>query len=252
MALFDYDPSKSCTTGHPERELKLKEGEYLTVFGDMDMNGCYEAELNGVRGLVPSLYVEEVEEDNESLKDEVLKPKSRRSPSRKRSPKMELGPHVSSIDISIIWTCFSKVRAQLGLTPKQPINNGCWTRSHAHTHPTSPPLGVHRSPNVTLTLTQNLNLPRWRVITCPETGFGPQQRMKLPLLSSLPLLLLLLLLCDFLFWIVRPNSDSARHIEFKSEPPQIMNTGQINSKVCSPNSIALLRHVADTAEIVKV
>ena len=109
VVLFDYDPSKSCTTGHPERELKLKEGEYLTVFGDMDTNGCYEAELNGVRGLVPSLYVEEVEDDNESLKDEVIKPKSRQSPSRKRSPKMEIGPHVSAIYVSIIWTCFGEV-----------------------------------------------------------------------------------------------------------------------------------------------
>jgi hypothetical protein len=32
------------------------------VFGDMDMNGCFEADLNGVRGLVPGLYVEEVED----------------------------------------------------------------------------------------------------------------------------------------------------------------------------------------------
>ena len=62
MALFDYDPYKSPACEHPELELKLKEGDFLTVFGDMDINGYFEADVNGVRGLVPSLYVEEVVE----------------------------------------------------------------------------------------------------------------------------------------------------------------------------------------------
>ena len=66
MALFDYDPHKSPASEHPELELKLKEGDFLTVFGDMDINGYFEADVNGVRGLVPSLYVEEVEDDNDS------------------------------------------------------------------------------------------------------------------------------------------------------------------------------------------
>lgn len=96
MALFDYDPGKSCTSGHPELELKLREGDYLTVFGDMDINGCYEADLNGVRGLVPSLYVEEVEEDSGSLNGEVPKFKLRQSPNRQRSqrPGQEPSPQV--------------------------------------------------------------------------------------------------------------------------------------------------------------
>ncbi|KAK2572312.1 RIMS-binding protein 2 [Acropora cervicornis] len=66
VVLFDYDPQKSPASEHPELELKLKEGDFLTVFGDMDTEGYFEADLNGVRGLVPSLYVDEVEDENDS------------------------------------------------------------------------------------------------------------------------------------------------------------------------------------------
>ena len=66
VALFDYDPDKSPAFEHPELELKLKEGDFLTVFGDMDSNGYFEADVNGERGLVPSLYVDEIEDDSDS------------------------------------------------------------------------------------------------------------------------------------------------------------------------------------------
>ncbi|XP_078358377.1 uncharacterized protein LOC144643107 isoform X2 [Oculina patagonica] len=81
VALFDYDPYKSPACEHPELELKLKEGDFLTVFGDMDINGYFEADVNGVRGLVPSLYVEEVEDDNDAdLALEEYLSRSRRDP----------------------------------------------------------------------------------------------------------------------------------------------------------------------------
>lgn len=81
MALFDYDPYKSPACEHPELELKLKEGDFLTVFGDMDINSYFEADVNGERGLVPSLYVEEVEDDNDSeLALEEHLSRSRRGP----------------------------------------------------------------------------------------------------------------------------------------------------------------------------
>ena len=66
VALFDYDPDKSPASEHPEIELKLTEGDFLTVFGDMDSNGYFEADVNGERGLVPSLYVDEIEDDSDS------------------------------------------------------------------------------------------------------------------------------------------------------------------------------------------
>lgn len=66
VALFDYDPDKSPASEHPEIELKLTEGDFLTVFGDMDSNGYFEADVNGERGLVHSLYVDEIEDDSDS------------------------------------------------------------------------------------------------------------------------------------------------------------------------------------------
>ena len=46
-ALTDYDPYKSSASHHPERELRLKEGDYVTVYGEMDIDGYLEAEIDG-------------------------------------------------------------------------------------------------------------------------------------------------------------------------------------------------------------
>ena len=70
VALFDYDPYKSNTSGHPELELTLRKGDHVTIFGEMDISGYFEAELNGVRGLVPSLFVEEADENIARLNNE--------------------------------------------------------------------------------------------------------------------------------------------------------------------------------------
>uniref|UniRef100_A0A673JB45 RIMS-binding protein 2 n=1 Tax=Sinocyclocheilus rhinocerous TaxID=307959 RepID=A0A673JB45_9TELE len=48
---------------HPEAELPLVAGKYLYVYGDMDDDGFYEGELlDGQRGLVPSNFVEFVQD----------------------------------------------------------------------------------------------------------------------------------------------------------------------------------------------
>ena len=46
-ALYDYDPYKSSASQYPERELRLKEGDYVTVYGEMDIDGYLEAEIDG-------------------------------------------------------------------------------------------------------------------------------------------------------------------------------------------------------------
>eukprot|EP00794_Sanderia_malayensis_P005320 gene5320-5989_t len=66
-AVFDYDPYKSSSSIHPERELKLKEGDYITVYGEMDVDGYLEAEVDGQTGLVPSIYVEDVDEESRNI-----------------------------------------------------------------------------------------------------------------------------------------------------------------------------------------
>ena len=62
VVLFDYDPARLSTTGHPEKELKLNEGDVITVNSSLDLNGYYMAELDGKRGMVSSLYIEEMDE----------------------------------------------------------------------------------------------------------------------------------------------------------------------------------------------
>jgi hypothetical protein len=63
------------TTGHPEKELKLVEGDVITVNSELDLNGYYMAELDGRRGLVSSLYIEEIDEyDMRKLRKVGIKP----------------------------------------------------------------------------------------------------------------------------------------------------------------------------------
>uniref|UniRef100_A0A8C1ISW4 RIMS-binding protein 2 n=1 Tax=Cyprinus carpio TaxID=7962 RepID=A0A8C1ISW4_CYPCA len=58
----DYNPYDG-PNEHPEAELPLVAGKYLYVYGDMDDDGFYEGELlDGQRGLVPSNFVEFVQD----------------------------------------------------------------------------------------------------------------------------------------------------------------------------------------------
>uniref|UniRef100_A0A3Q3GWE5 RIMS-binding protein 2 n=1 Tax=Kryptolebias marmoratus TaxID=37003 RepID=A0A3Q3GWE5_KRYMA len=53
---------------HPEAELPLVAGKYLYVYGTMDEDGFYEGELlDGQRGLVPSNFVDFVDDEENSL-----------------------------------------------------------------------------------------------------------------------------------------------------------------------------------------
>uniref|UniRef100_A0A3Q2QIF1 RIMS binding protein 2 n=1 Tax=Fundulus heteroclitus TaxID=8078 RepID=A0A3Q2QIF1_FUNHE len=65
-ARYSYNPYDG-PNEHPEAELPLVAGKYLYVYGDMDDDGFYEGELlDGQRGLVPSNFVEFVQ-DKEKL-----------------------------------------------------------------------------------------------------------------------------------------------------------------------------------------
>ena len=48
-------------------ELPFKTGDIIVVFGEMDDDGFYMAELNGKRGLVPSNFLQPVQQPNESV-----------------------------------------------------------------------------------------------------------------------------------------------------------------------------------------
>ncbi|XP_016336779.1 RIMS-binding protein 2-like [Sinocyclocheilus anshuiensis] len=63
---YSYNPYDG-PNEHPEAELPLVAGKYLYVYGDMDDDGFYEGELlDGQRGLVPSNFVEFVQDKEKS------------------------------------------------------------------------------------------------------------------------------------------------------------------------------------------
>ena len=53
IALYDYDPMELSPNVDMEVELCFQTGDIITVFGEMDDDGFYMAELRGQRGLVP-------------------------------------------------------------------------------------------------------------------------------------------------------------------------------------------------------
>ncbi|XP_037547686.1 RIMS-binding protein 2 [Nematolebias whitei] len=66
-ARYSYNPYDG-PNEHPEAELPLVAGKYLYVYGDMDDDGFYEGELlDGQRGLVPSNFVEFVQDKEKTI-----------------------------------------------------------------------------------------------------------------------------------------------------------------------------------------
>uniref|UniRef100_A0A8D3EDT9 RIMS-binding protein 2 n=1 Tax=Scophthalmus maximus TaxID=52904 RepID=A0A8D3EDT9_SCOMX len=66
IARYSYNPYDG-PNEHPEAELPLVAGKYLYVYGTMDEDGFYEGELlDGQRGLVPSNFVDFVQDEETS------------------------------------------------------------------------------------------------------------------------------------------------------------------------------------------
>uniref|UniRef100_A0A8C5JHR9 RIMS-binding protein 2 n=1 Tax=Junco hyemalis TaxID=40217 RepID=A0A8C5JHR9_JUNHY len=67
IARYSYNPFDG-PNENPEAELPLTAGKYLYVYGDMDEDGFYEGELlDGQRGLVPSNFVDFVQDSEARL-----------------------------------------------------------------------------------------------------------------------------------------------------------------------------------------
>uniref|UniRef100_A0A0K0DEW1 SH3 domain-containing protein n=1 Tax=Angiostrongylus cantonensis TaxID=6313 RepID=A0A0K0DEW1_ANGCA len=61
VAKFDYDSRQLSPNVDAEQvELSFRQGDVITVFGEMDDDGFYMGELNGLRGLVPSNFLQVV------------------------------------------------------------------------------------------------------------------------------------------------------------------------------------------------
>lgn len=56
---YSYDPSEMSPNPNHEAELTLVAGDYIYVYGEMDGDGFYHAQLTtGEEGLVPSNFIE--------------------------------------------------------------------------------------------------------------------------------------------------------------------------------------------------
>ncbi|XP_032236492.2 peripheral-type benzodiazepine receptor-associated protein 1 isoform X2 [Nematostella vectensis] len=62
IALFDYDPRILSPNPDSEVELSFHVGDVVLVYGEMDEDGFFTGELNGLRGLVPSNFLEDLVE----------------------------------------------------------------------------------------------------------------------------------------------------------------------------------------------
>ncbi|XP_068745820.1 golgin subfamily B member 1-like isoform X2 [Montipora capricornis] len=174
VVLFDYDPQKSPSSEHPELELKLKEGDFITVFGDMDANGYFEADLNGVRGLVPSLYVDEVDDDDDSDRElEELLTTSRRS-------KEDETPFIEDSEHPLKRELISKGQITSGTTSVDSESRQCMVALHDYNPLTSGVPG--RSPHEQLSFKKgdvmtahgDMDLNRfYHVDLAGQTGFVP-------------------------------------------------------------------------------
>ncbi|CAL1288401.1 unnamed protein product [Larinioides sclopetarius] len=70
VAIYDYDPQEISPNVDSEVELSFNTGDIIYVIGEVDEDGFYMGELNGVKGLVPSNFLREVplEEDEKRPK----------------------------------------------------------------------------------------------------------------------------------------------------------------------------------------
>jgi len=80
VALFDYDPQTLSPNPDSEVELKFRVGDVVYVYGDMDEDGFFTGELRGIRGLVPSNFLEDLSDPPETTHQDSSQEDSYESP----------------------------------------------------------------------------------------------------------------------------------------------------------------------------
>ncbi|XP_077643402.1 RIMS-binding protein 2 isoform X4 [Lonchura striata] len=104
IARYSYNPFDG-PNENPEAELPLTAGKYLYVYGDMDEDGFYEGELlDGQRGLVPSNFVDFVQDNEARLSSALSSEQDQNFLNRSGAPlagELEISPP-SLIDSSLL------------------------------------------------------------------------------------------------------------------------------------------------------
>ncbi|CAI9608521.1 unnamed protein product, partial [Staurois parvus] len=99
IARYSYNPFDG-PNENPEAELPLVAGKYLYVYGDMDEDGFYEGELlDGQRGLVPSNFVDFVQNDEFHMSSTLASEQEENflnhsAPLLQGEHKLEITPHI--------------------------------------------------------------------------------------------------------------------------------------------------------------
>jgi len=65
IALYDYDPQSLSPNVDLDVELPFRVGDIITVIGEMDEDGFFMAELKGKRGLVPSNFLQPIQQQQQ-------------------------------------------------------------------------------------------------------------------------------------------------------------------------------------------
>ncbi|XP_076176272.1 RIMS binding protein isoform X3 [Ptiloglossa arizonensis] len=82
IALYDYDPNKLSPNFDSQMELAFQSGSEIYVYGDLDDDGFYMGELNGVHGLVPSNFL--IDANEQTTQGQL--PPGKRPPSQSQGP----------------------------------------------------------------------------------------------------------------------------------------------------------------------
>ncbi|XP_022245489.1 RIMS-binding protein 2-like isoform X3 [Limulus polyphemus] len=80
VALYDYDPQELSPNVDLEMELAFNTGDIINVYGEVDEDGFFMGEINGVHGLVPSNFLTDAPpdyRDNRSVPKELFDTGSR-------------------------------------------------------------------------------------------------------------------------------------------------------------------------------
>uniref|UniRef100_A0AAV2J0X4 RIMS-binding protein 2 n=1 Tax=Knipowitschia caucasica TaxID=637954 RepID=A0AAV2J0X4_KNICA len=110
-ARYSYNPYDG-PNDHPEAELPLVAGKYLYIYGNMDDDGFYEGELlDGQRGLVPSNFVEFVQDKDKPAAGE-------------RGEDLGSLDHSSALSIIAVDSCSSQEGLLSSCKALVPCSNG--------------------------------------------------------------------------------------------------------------------------------
>ncbi|TKR67394.1 hypothetical protein L596_023554 [Steinernema carpocapsae] len=88
VAKFSYSSYLSPNVDADQMELQFREGDIITIFGEIDEDGFFYGELNGIRGLVPSNFLTPLEPPRGGML--YQQPPGQQQPSMQQPPQQQM------------------------------------------------------------------------------------------------------------------------------------------------------------------